>query len=232
MASKVGVRVGLFELNKDFRPQGRHEKRRSKMIPQTKTAQAFALAEWLHGDQYRKNSDEEALKIPYLTHLIDVMSLLIQVGATENQIIAGLLHDALEDQPVTPDGQITSLAIEQLFGGRVLELVNAATDGSAGENRDSSTWRSRKEGHLAEMKSHSESDLEVLLVPLADKLANGQAIVNDLNHIGPAVWNRFNASREDVIWYYESALGVFEKAFGADHILVGRLSRIVGSMTS
>ena len=50
------------------------------MIPQTKTAQAFALAEWLHGDQYRKNSDEEALKIPYLTHLVDVMSLLIQSG--------------------------------------------------------------------------------------------------------------------------------------------------------
>ena len=41
------------------------------MIPETKTAQAFALAEWLHGKQHRKNSDEEALKIPYLTHLID-----------------------------------------------------------------------------------------------------------------------------------------------------------------
>ena len=60
------------------------------MIPKTKTAQAFALAEWLHGDQYRKNSDEEALKIPYLTHLIDVMSLLIQVGASDDQLIAGL----------------------------------------------------------------------------------------------------------------------------------------------
>ena len=202
------------------------------MIPQTKTAQAFALAEWLHGDQYRKNSDEEALKIPYLTHLIDVMSLLIQVGANEDQLIAGLLHDALEDQPVTPDGQVTQMIISEMFGTRVLELVEAATDGSAGENRDSSTWRSRKQAHLDEMALHLETDTEALLVPLADKLANGQAIVNDLNHVGPVVWDRFNASRDEVIWYYTSALAVFESGFGADHVLVGRLSRIVKEMAS
>ena len=197
------------------------------MIPQTKTAQAFALAEWLHGDQSRKNTDEEALKIPYLTHLIDVMSLLIQVGANDDQLIAGLLHDALEDQPVTPDGQLTHMVISQMFGARVLDLVEAATDGSAGENRDSSTWRSRKQAHLDEMALHLTSDPEALLVPLADKLANGQAIVNDLNHVGPVVWDRFNADRDDVIWYYTSALAVFESAFGEDHVLVGRLRRVV-----
>ena len=202
------------------------------MIPQTKTAQAFALAEWLHGDQYRKNSDEEALKIPYLTHLIDVMSLLIQVGANNEQLIAGLLHDALEDQPVTPDGQVTQMIISEMFGTRVLELVEAATDGSAGENRDSSTWRSRKQAHLNEMVLLLTSDAEALLVPLADKLANGQAIVNDLNHVGPVVWDRFNASQEDVIWYYTSALAVFETAFGVGHVLVGRLRRVVAEMST
>ena len=200
------------------------------MIPKTKTAQAFALAEWLHGDQYRKNSDEEALKIPYLTHLIDVMSLLIQVGASDDQLIAGLLHDALEDQPVTPDGQVTQMVISEMFGTRVLELVEAATDGSAGENRDSTTWKSRKQGHLDEMALHLTADPQALLVPLADKLANGQAIVNDLHHVGPAVWNRFNAGREEVIWYYTSALSVFESGFGAEHILVNRLSRVVDKM--
>ncbi len=201
------------------------------MIPQTKTAQAFALAEWLHGDQYRRNSDEEALKIPYLTHLIDVMSLLIQVGANEDQLIAGLLHDALEDQPVTPDGQVTQMVISEMFGTRVLELVEAATDGSAGENRDSSTWRSRKEAHLDEMALHLNADPEALLVPLADKIANGQAIVNDLHHVGSVVWDRFNASRDEVIWYYTSALSVFESAFGADQVLVGRLRRVVAEMS-
>lgn len=202
------------------------------MIPETKTAQAFALAEWLHGDQYRKNSDEEALKIPYLTHLIDVMSLLIQVGASDDQLIAGLLHDALEDQPVTPDGQVTQMVISEMFGARVLELVDAATDGSAGENRDSTTWKSRKQGHLDEMALHLTADPQALLVPLADKLANGQAIVNDLHHVGPAVWDRFNAGREEVIWYYTSALAVFETAFGADHVLVGRLKRVSKEMAS
>jgi (p)ppGpp synthase/HD superfamily hydrolase len=200
------------------------------VIPQTKTAQAFALAEWLHGDQYRKNSDEEALKIPYLTHLIDVMSLLIQVGANEDQQIAGLLHDALEDQPVTPDGQVTQMIISEMFGTRVLELVEAATDGSAGENRDSSTWKSRKQAHLDEMALHLNTDRDALLVPLADKLANGQAIVDDLHHVGPVVWDRFNASQEDVIWYYTSALAVFDKAFGVGHVLVGRLRRVVDEM--
>ena len=201
------------------------------MIPQTKTAQAFALAEWLHGDQYRKNSDEEALKIPYLTHLIDVMSLLIQVGATDEQLIAGLLHDALEDQPVTPDGQVTQMVISEMFGARVLELVEAATDGGVGESRDSCTWRSRKEAHLDSMSLHATIDPEALLVPLADKLANGQAIVNDLHHVGPVVWDRFNADRDDVIWYYTSALAVFESTFGQDHVLVGRLRRFVMEMT-
>ena len=200
------------------------------MIPETKTAQAFALAEWLHGDQYRKNSDEEALKIPYLTHLIDVMSLLIQVGANDDQLIAGLLHDALEDQPVSPDGEDTHKVISRMFGSRVLELVEAATDGSAGESRDKTTWKSRKQAHLDEMALHLKTDPEALLVPLADKLANGQAIVNDLHHVGPVVWDRFNAERDDVIWYYTSALAVFESAFGADHVLVGRLRRVVSEM--
>ena len=202
------------------------------MIPQTKTAQAFALAEWLHGDQYRKNSDEEALKIPYLTHLIDVMSLLIQVGANDDQLIAGLLHDALEDQPVTPDGEVTSKVIEQLLGARVLELVEAATDGGAGVPRDETTWRLRKQAHLDEMALHLKSDSAALLVPLADKLANGQAIVNDLHHVGLVVWDRFNAERDDVIWYYTSALAVFERAFGSDHVLVSRLRRVVTEMSN
>ena len=202
------------------------------MIPQTKTAQAFALAEWLHGDQYRKNSDEEALKIPYLTHLIDVMSLLIQVGATDDQLIAGLLHDALEDQPVTPDGEVTSEVVKRFFGARVLELVEAATDGGASVPRDETTWRSRKQAHLDEMALHLQSDPAALLVPLADKLANGQAIVNDLHHVGPVVWKRFNATRDEVIWYYTSALTVFESAFGSDHVLVGRLRRVVTEMAN
>jgi len=202
------------------------------VIPQTKTAQAFALAEWLHGDQVRKNTDEEALKIPYLTHLIDVMSLLIQVGANDDQLIAGLLHDALEDQSITPDGEVTHVVISEMFGARVLELVEAATDGSSGVPRDETTWRSRKQAHLDEMALHQTTDPDALLVPLADKLANGQAIINDLHHVGPVVWDRFNADREDVIWYYTSALAVFESAFGADHVLVSRLRRVVSEMCS
>ena len=202
------------------------------MIPQTKTAQAFALAEWLHGKQCRKNPDKDALQIPYLTHLIDVMSLLIQVGANDDQLIAGLLHDALEDQSKTPDGEDTHTVISKMFGARVLELVEAATDGSSGVPRDETTWKSRKQAHLDEMAEHMKTDTQALLVPLADKLANGQAIVNDLHHVGPVVWDRFNAGRDEVLWYYTSALAVFESAFGANHVLVSRLRRVVSEMSN
>ena len=202
------------------------------MIPQTRTAQAFALAEWLHGKQCRKNPDKDALQIPYLTHLIDVMSLLIQVGANDDQLIAGLLHDALEDQSITPDGEDTRTVISQMFGVRVLELVDAATDGNSGENRGPSNWHPRKQAHLDEMARHVTTSPEALLVPLADKLANGQAIVNDLHHVGPVVWDRFNAGRDEVLWYYTSALAVFESAFGANHVLVSRLRRVVSEMAS
>jgi (p)ppGpp synthase/HD superfamily hydrolase len=202
------------------------------VIPQTKTAQAFALAEWLHGKQCRKNPDKDALQIPYLTHLIDVMSLLIQVGANDDQLIAGLLHDALEDQSKTPDGEDTHTVISKMFGARVLELVEAATDGSSGVPRDETTWKSRKQAHLDEMAEHMKTDTQALLVPLADKLANGQAIVNDLHHVGPVVWDRFNAGRDEVLWYYTSALAVFESAFGANHVLVSRLRRVVSEMSN
>jgi len=117
-----------------------------------------------------------------------------------------------------------------MFSPRVLELVEAATDGSAGESRDSSTWKSRKQAHLGEMSAHLKSDPEALLVPLADKLANGQAIVDDLHQVGQVVWDRFNADRDEVIWYYTSALAVFESGFGSDHVLVSRLSRVVVEM--
>ena len=141
-------------------------------------------------------------------------------------------RDALEDQPVTPDGEVTSKVIERLFGARVLELVEAATDGGGGVPRDETTWRLRKQAHLDEMARHLKTDPAALLVPLADKLANGQAIVNDLHHVGPVVWKRFNATRGEVNWYYTSALAVFESAFGSDHVLVGRLRRVVSTMTN
>ena len=141
-------------------------------------------------------------------------------------------RDALEDQPVTPDGEVTSKVIERLFGSRVLELVEAATDGGGGVPRDETTWRLRKQAHLDEMARHLKTDPAALLVPLADKLANGQAIVNDLHHVGPVVWKRFNATRGEVNWYYTSALAVFESAFGSDHVLVGRLRRVVSTMTN
>ena len=195
--------------------------------------QALAFAAELHATQTRKVApgEDATLAIPYLTHLLDVMSLTIQARGDEDQMIAALLHDGLEDQPVylgTPTAQI----IEREFGPRVLAFVQAATDGDSDMPRTPETWRPRKEEHIGHLKALAEKDPDVLLVPLADKLANGLAIVNDLSLHGNKVWYRFNVNPDNVCWYYGSMLNLFTKAptLGEKHVLVHRLKHVVETM--
>ncbi len=199
----------------------------------TRIPKALAFAAELHATQTRKVApgEDPALAIPYLTHLLDVMSLTIQARGTEDQQIAALLHDGLEDQPVF-HGQVTADIIERDFGPQVLAYVEAATDGESSMPRTSETWRPRKEEHFHHLKMLAKNDPNVLLVPLADKLANGLAIVNDLSLHGSTVWYRFNANPENVCWYYGAMLEVFrdEITLGAGHVLVHRLQHVVDAM--
>jgi GTP pyrophosphokinase len=193
---------------------------------------AFELAEMLHRDQYRKRGADEmsAKQIPYLTHLTEVLALAILGGADEDQQIAALLHDALEDQPVMPDKSKTDEEIGKLFGQRALKFVMACTDGKPGENRDASSWKSRKEHHIAELDELASEDPSVLLVSIADKLSNSQAIVADVTQHGPIVWKRFNASPSEILWYYTSMLALFKKYLEPSHSLLHRFEKVVKEM--
>ncbi|RKQ90875.1 HD domain-containing protein [Solirubrobacter pauli] len=154
---------------------------------------AVRLARELHAAQQRKGT-----QIPYLAHLLGVASLVLEDGGSEDEAIAGLLHDAVEDQ----GGARTLREIEQLFGREVAHIVAACSDTDVVPKPP---WRERKEAYIAHLATAHPS---VLRVSLADKLHNARAIQYDLQS-GADVWRRFNAGRDEVLWYYGALADAF-----------------------
>lgn len=152
---------------------------------------ALIFAARLHNDQRRKGTD-----IPYIAHLLAVASLVITHGGDEDEAIAALLHDAVEDQ----GGQPTLEMIRTRFGERVAVIVEGCTDTDVVPKPP---WKARKECYLAHLKSASPS---VKLVAAADKLDNVRAIIADYRTHGAAIWTRFNAGPEDQRWFYRSCV--------------------------
>lgn len=156
---------------------------------------AVALAVEAHAGQVRKHT-----VIPYVSHVLAVAGLVLEQGGDEDQAIAGLFHDVLEDC-----GSEYATPIRQQFGERVLAIVEACTDGEPGGERGAGNWRARKEAYLAAL---AEKPLDALLVSACDKLHNARAIAADHDGLGEAVFERFNAGREGTLWYYRQLLVV------------------------
>lgn len=159
-------------------------------------AQALALALRAHEGQVRKGT-----QIPYIAHPLGVASIALDLGATEDQAIAALLHDALED-----GGPQYEPLIQAQFGDEVLALVQACTDGVPDASGEKADWGERKRAYIAHL---AQAPAAVLLVSGADKLHNARAIVGDLITIGPAVFKRFKAGREGTLWYYRALADLF-----------------------
>lgn len=158
--------------------------------------EALALAAHLHREQRRKGTS-----IPYLSHLLAVSSLVLEAGGDEDQAIAGLLHDSLEDQ-----SEQTSYAdLRDRFGPGVADVVRACSDT---EVVPKPPWRQRKQAYLEHLET---ADPQVLLVSRADKLHNARAILTDLREQGQQLWTRFSADRQDQLWYYRSLAEVFTR---------------------
>jgi (p)ppGpp synthase/HD superfamily hydrolase len=164
-------------------------------------AAALIRAVELHGGQARKGG-----RIPYLGHLLGVASLVVDAGGTEDQAIAALLHDALEDQPERVS--VASLAEE--FGPEVAQIVLGCSDVTPDQLVDGRKppWNDRKRAYLAHLH---RADAPVLLVSLADKLHNARSLRLDLDEQGPSVWSRFNAGPADQLWYYRNLIQVFDR---------------------
>ena len=178
---------------------------------------AVAYASRLHAAQVRKGT-----RIPYVSHLLGVASLVIEAGGDEDQAIAALLHDAIEDQP---RGGKTAKEIGRKFGDHVLEIVVACTDAMTHPKRP---WIERKREYIARARTHPP---DARLVSLADKLHNTRAILADHRRIGAKVWERFSASRDEVLWYYRSLVQVYTET-QEDEGLLGALDQIVGELES
>jgi GTP pyrophosphokinase len=173
-------------------------------------ADAFDYAARLHATQTKKGTST-----PYLAHLMSVTALVLEDGGTEDEAIAALLHDAVEDQ----GGEPRLAEIRARFGDPVAHIVEGCTDSFV---TPKPPWLERKRAYVEHAQRLDESTLRV---SAADKVSNVTAILRDLRKVGDGVWTRFNASREDVLWYYQALVEAFRMSGGGP--LVDELERAV-----
>ncbi len=150
-------------------------------------------------DEFRQKT-RKGTDVPYLAHLLQVMVTVAEHGGDEEQLLAALLHDYLED--IT---DASAEVLERRFGARVRRLVEALSDSTS---QPKPPWEERKQAYLARLRTESP---DVKLVSAADKLHNATSVRRDYIAVGEAVFDRFTATREQTLWYYREvvdALGV------------------------
>jgi (p)ppGpp synthase/HD superfamily hydrolase len=163
--------------------------------------QAMLFAAQLHREQRRKGT-----AIPYMSHLLGVTSHVLEYGGSEDQAIAAMLHDAVEDQQQRFGGaEALKHHIQQHFGADVRRIVEACTDA---ETEPRPPWRARKEAYIAHLADMAQ---DVALVSACDKLHNARSILVDLRTIGLPVYERFAGGREGTLWYYRSLADAFAR---------------------
>src|SRR3712207_4175995 len=179
---------------------------------------ALQFAAEHHRGQVRKGS-----RVPYLTHLMSVSALVLEHGGGEDQAIAGLLHDAVEDAPEGKGGEVLT-DIRSRFGDAVADMVRACSDGLDADGNRSGTWAERKRPYVDGLGA---KPADALLVTAADKTHNGLCIAADVRRYGDGFWSTFNAGREQLLWYYTSVeRAVADRLPGSS--ITGALRREIG----
>ena len=192
------------------------------IILSQKFTDALIYATNLHSSQYRKSTE-----IPYISHLMAVSSLVLEAcehtdfkDKREDLAIAALLHDAIEDQ----SDRITIQDIKSEFGNLVATIVIECSDSYGGKKPP---WRQRKEAYISHITDVSR---ETQLVSCADKLHNARSIKCDYDRVGDKVWYRFNAGKDDIIWYYKELTAAFHASW-PENPLVGQLGAVVCTLS-
>lgn len=162
-------------------------------------SEAVAFAVRAHDGMRRKKSEA-----PYILHPMEAAVIVGTMTDDQHLIAAAALHDVVED------AGITLQEIEEKFGPRVRELVEAETEDKRADRPPAETWRLRKEESLKVLRD--TDDIAVLMVWLGDKLANMRAIYRDLKVEGEAMWQRFNQKNTaEQAWYYRSIAKLTER---------------------
>lgn len=178
---------------------------------------ALTTAAQIHGTQVRKGTE-----IPYLSHLLGACSIALDYGANEDEAIAALLHDAIEDVEPIAAARATAWS----FGDEVGRIVEGCTQSDVSDTRP---WRERREAYLARLAGEDRS---ILLVSASDKLHNARSIVRDLRRDGESVWARFSAPPEETLWYYRSLVTAYRNNPAHEPTLIDELDRTVTEMES
>ena len=173
--------------------------------------QALIYASRLHRKQIRKGSN-----VPYISHLLSVTALVLEDGGDEDEAIAALLHDAVEDQ----GGTATREVIFDMFGARVAEIVDGCTDA---DTLPKPSWLKRKQQYIDNLRGASAS---IRRVSLADKLHNARSILRDLSKNDESTWEKFQGGKQGTLWYYQTLLELFLET-DADSWMVQELKRVV-----
>lgn len=173
--------------------------------------QAISFATKVHAGQVRKGK-----ATPYIVHVLAVGLILARVTTDEDIIIAGILHDTIED--CEPHGSVTQQTLTEMFNQNVAAIVNDVTEPSQEKSEQSkkSTWLERKMAALAHIKDMSHASI---LVKSADVLQNLTELNQDVQVDGDKTWNRFNANKEDIRTRYERLILEIEKAWSENPLL-------------
>jgi len=155
---------------------------------------AISFAVEKHYGQVRKGTDR-----PYITHPFEVMQILSENGCSERVRAAGMLHDVLEDT------KTSAAEIKGVFGKDVLKLIAALSEDKT------KTWKERKQ---ATIDGLTNTNYDIKIVCLADKVSNLRSMAADKDSIGETLWDRFNAPKEEIEWYYRQ---VFENMLDMRH---------------
>lgn len=175
--------------------------------------EALTFAAQLHSTQTRKGTET-----PYVSHLLCVAELVLEFGGNEDEAIAALLHDAVEDR----GGQPTLERIRRRFGSAVADIVEACSDTDV---EPKPPWRRRKEDYISHMVHASCS---TRLVSAADKLHNVTAILRDYRRLREGLWERFTGGKDGTLWYYRSLVEAYKAA--GPHPIVDELESVVSEL--
>jgi len=176
-----------------------------------------------HVVRARDGQKRKGTETPYIAHLLSACALVLEHGGDEDEAIAALLHDALEDHPE----KVTASDLARRFGPRVRDLVVQCTDTPPDyTGGPQAEWHERKSAYVKQIRAER---YPLCRIALADKLHNTRAIVLDHRRIGDEVWKRFNATKEDEIRYHRALVDAFRDAAAPDY-LVDELDSLVSEL--
>lgn len=166
------------------------------LTPRFEDALAYAI-------DHHRGGIRKGTRIPYAAHLLAVSAIVMEMEGTEDEAIAALLHDVVEDG----GGLRAAEEIRAEFGEDVAAMVLANSD-STTAGSEKGPWAERKRAYV---EGISTKPIGAVRVSIADKLHNARAIRRDHSRIGDELWERFTASGPQTLAYYESLVAAFER---------------------